>query len=124
MRFETRRKINIRIGRYLYYGDDGYSCKLCGAYGFQNLDNIHDHWRTWHDWCERCCQVFASATGKNAHLRDSSNHNICTERDIDFETEEELDEHDVAYHNLCVECETYFSTENGLKMVMHQNKSN
>lgn len=103
----------MRSSRYLTYDGVWYTCTLCDR-RFGNQASIHDHWKFLHDWCERCSQVFASPSGKKAHLRDSSAHNFCADCNIDFEADEQLEDHDVAYHNLCVECEIFFDSEEDL----------
>ncbi|RAK98721.1 uncharacterized protein BO80DRAFT_386745 [Aspergillus ibericus CBS 121593] len=135
------------LGPYLAYNGVDYECLICER-AFISADALYAHCRqtSLHEWCERCCRVFISNSSKFAHLRESNRHHVCSScpQPKDFESLEELEdhqveihyacldcnlrhesaielqEHDISQHHLCVICDIYFSNENSLRM--HQQR--
>jgi hypothetical protein len=62
--------------------------------------------------------VFINASAKDAHLRESNAHHICTacRRSQDFENDEDLKDHLVESHHYCAECAIYCNSKDQLEL--------
>ncbi len=63
--------------------------------------------------CERCNRDFRLRRDKKKHIQDSPNHHLCRDCHLDFETSDELFQHDIQEHNMCHVCHAYFETAHG-----------
>ena len=64
--------------------------------------------------CWRCKRHLESRHALAQHVRDSARHHVCDACDVDFETEDGLEEHKESEHNACRECGRYFDTPSNL----------
>lgn len=60
------------------------------------------------EWCERCEWLFVSPAAREQHLRDSSNHWICSKCGDDELEEANLRSHLKSKHLFCYDCELDF----------------
>jgi DNA-directed RNA polymerase subunit RPC12/RpoP len=97
---------------------DAMDCPLCSR-AFSTLDRFHQHCLDKHSktFCSRCKRVFTRREDLRRHISAGSKHHRCEKcsHKPDFQSAEQLEEHQERSHFHCTPCDKSFNDGESLQ---------